>query len=241
MSRHIPRFFIKECDGVFAQNDGEIRITSQQMHHAVNVLRLKQGDEVKIFNEKIGEWLCSLENIKKNLLRRRKLICNIPSANVIEIIACIPLINPAKMSIMLEKITELGVTAIVPVISQYTQRQKFNKEKAEQIIISACEQCGRIRVPKIFDAKKIKDFLDNYHYDFPLLIGDENLRFRKNRFERAEGGCAFLVGPEGGFSQEEHELFDSYNFVRKISLGENILRSETAAIAIAALVQLSAE
>lgn len=224
--KHIPRFYI-DCE----LTEGSAVVMSRaQMHHAANVLRLKVGDTVRIFNEKCGEWNCKISDIKKC-----EVICiSLFKETRIEngsILACC-LINPNRMWIMMEKVTELGVSEIVPIISQYTQHQNFNHEKARQIIIGACEQSGRMTAPKLADVVKLNNFLEKYPYDSKLIVGDESFSGKKTDLNPDR--CAFLVGPEGGFSESERKSFDQYNFIEKVSLGNNILRSETAAIAFVA-------
>ena len=240
MSRHIPRFYLKEEDARVAK-DEFVKIAKTQMHHAANVLRLGVGDTVKIFNKKIGEWECAIHDVKKYLLKCANQ--KIPSCNEAqtEIIAAFSLINPARMSILLEKITEIGVTEIIPIISQYTQQRKFNKEKAEQILIGASEQSGRLDVPKLHEAQVLEDFLNKYSYECKLIVADENLKTDKNSVLSIQHShkYAFLVGPEGGFSDVERSLFKKYDFVESISMGKNILRSETAAIVLASACALA--
>ena len=240
MSHHIPRFYLKEEDVEAAEGD-IIKINQAQMHHAANVLRLGVGDTVKIFNKKIGEWECAIHDVKKCLLKctNQKIpLCNEAQT---EIIAAFSLINPARMSILLEKITEIGVTEIIPIISQYTQQRKFNKEKAQQILIGASEQSGRLDVPKLHEVQVLEDFLNKYSYECKLIVADENLKADKNSVLSIQHSYkyAFLIGPEGGFSDVERTLFKKYNFVESISLGKNILRSETAAIVLASACALA--
>lgn len=234
MSRHIPRFYFKEED-IRAAEGEFVKINLAQMHHAANVLRLGVGDTVKIFNREIGEWECAIHDVKKCLLKCTNQ--KIPSCNEAqtEIIAAFSLINPPRMSILLEKITEIGVTEVIPIISQYTQQRKFNKEKTEQILIGASEQSGRLDVPKLHEVQVLEDFLNKYSYECKLIVADENLKADKNSVLSIQHyhKYVFLVGPEGGFSDAERELFKKYDFVESISLGKNILRSETAAIVLA--------
>ncbi len=255
MSKHVPRFFLKKDIANNIQEGDFLTLSPQQMHHATNVLRLKTGDEIKIFNEKIGEWNCDIFNIKKCMVRCKMQNVKPEVESEIGIIVVFSLINPNKMSLLLEKVTELGATEIVPIISQYTQQKKLNKERAEQIIISASEQCGRLSIPKIHDPQNLRDFLDNYNkynYKCDLLVADEALRNENTPqitttitipsstssadISYSHNQYAFLVGPEGGFSDEERASFRRYPFVKSISLGKNILRSETAAIAIMAAI-----
>jgi 16S rRNA (uracil1498-N3)-methyltransferase len=234
--KHIPRFFVK-CK---LQEECIISLDKSQMHHAANVLRLKVGDGVVAFNEACGEWNCVIISLKKCELKCLELLrMDDGMGKNVHILACSP-INPSRMSILLEKVTELGVSEIVPVISQYTQYRKFSHQKAEQIIIGACEQSSRISLPKLAMPVKLEEFLGNYSYNCRLIVCDEKSTdvpsFSTLNFINDK--CVFLVGPEGGFSNHERILFDKYNFVTKISLGKNILRSETAAIAMASILSI---
>ncbi len=147
--RHIPRFYVTAdlSDGA------EVALDVEQMHHAHVVLRADIGDTVRLFNGRDGEWNCRISNPKKNIV----MCCNREREQRIErgtSVIC-PLINPNKLSVLLEKITELGVTNIFPIITQYTQYKDFNKRKAEQIIIHACEQSGRLTLPKLHDVAQL--------------------------------------------------------------------------------------
>lgn len=239
MSRHIPRFYLKEEARV--AKDEFVKIDQAQMHHAANVLRLGVGDTVKIFNKKIGEWECAIHDVKKCLLKCTNQKIPPCNENRIEIIAAFSLINPVRMSILLEKITEIGVTEIIPIISQYTQQRKFNKDKAKQILIGASEQSGRLDVPKLHEVQVLEDFLNKYSYECKLIVADEDIKADKNNILSIQHSHkhVFLVGPEGGFSAVERELFKKYDFVGSISLGKNILRSETAAIVLASACALA--
>jgi 16S rRNA (uracil1498-N3)-methyltransferase len=222
--KHIPRFYI-DCK---LQSGSVVVLNELQAHHALNVLRLKTGDIIRVFNKNFGEWNCEIVNHKK-----RQLICRSIHREYFheesEAILAFSLIAPNRLSILLEKITELGAAEIIPIVSQYTQHKRFHMEKARQTIVGASEQSGRMDVPKLHEAISLKNFLDNYCYNCPLMVGDEKM----TGSARCDFGkcCAFLVGPEGGFSDEEMHMLEEYNFVKKVSFGDNILRSETAAIA----------
>ncbi|MBR1734095.1 MAG: 16S rRNA (uracil(1498)-N(3))-methyltransferase [Alphaproteobacteria bacterium] len=219
--------------------DDILQLSPQQMHHAINVLRLKIGDSVKVFNENICEWKCVIYDVKKCLVQA---VSKIPTFEEnIQLIVCFSLIHPNRMSFLLEKVTELGATCIIPIISQYTQQKTINIERAKQILVSASEQCNRITIPKIYEPQKLIEFLNNYSYECNLLVADETLN--NTSIEQSiisdRKQYAFLIGPEGGFSDEERIIFRKYPFIKKISLGKNILRSETAALALASVITVS--
>lgn len=226
--KHIPRFYVenKIIEGT------DLPISHEQMFHAGKVLRLKENDIVRIFNNISGEWECLITNSKKNLVTPRKLIRE-PRNEIGPSIAC-ALINPNKFSIMLEKVTELGVQNIYPVITDYTQYKTFHKQKVNQIIIQACEQSRRLSIPKIHEIVKLKDFLGNLSKKQKILVGVEKENAIKV-MHCLEKDIIFLVGPEGGFSPREIELFDHTEKINSFYFGRNILRSETAAIAFISL------
>lgn len=287
MSRHIPRFYVKHEQ--YLKNEKEkavskiqedycFKISAEQMHHAAGVLRLKPGNEVRIFNGDIGEWKCEICDIKKCTVRCIEQIkavaekkSDLVGNNKMRITIAFALINPARMSFLIEKVTELGVVEIVPIISQYTQQRKFNLQKAEQIAICACEQSGRLEPPKVRAEQDLAKFLREFQESVEtedrgsdgldacaaseirakkLFVADEALRAEEHSENEEHPGnqseiqvnrgdlcfafeeeAIFLVGPEGGFSDAERELFDKCG-AQRISLGSNILRSETAAIAM---------
>ncbi len=221
--RHIPRFFFSDeiRPNIF------ITLSAEQIHHACKVLRLKKGDEIHIFNSQNGEWRCFISNIKNNEICVKELM-KFPINELGPSIAC-ALINPNKFFFMLEKITELGVMNIIPLITDFTQYRHFNLKKAEQIIIQACEQSRRLSIPKLHKILSLKEFIDNFDNN-RLLVGLE--RDSSYKLENyLDFKCTFLIGPEGGFSEKEISMFKAYNCISTFHFGHNILRSETAAIA----------
>lgn len=222
--KHVPRFFI---DSKIAADIDQF-LSPAQMFHATKVLRLSEGDNVNIFNDTSGEWRCSITNIKKNIITPLELIRE-PQDEPGPSIAC-ALINPNRFSIMIEKITELGVQNIYPIISDHTQYKSFNKQKVKQIVIQACEQSKRLTIPKIHEITKLREFLDKFSSGQKVFVGVE-IENTTRMIHCLDKESVFLVGPEGGFSSDELELFESRVGVKAFHFGHNILRSETAAIA----------
>ena len=220
--KHIPRFYIEEA---LSQNK-KIILSDSQQHHAFTVLRLSNNDVLHVFNDTYGEW-------SAHVAERKAIICdnlliNPRKENGGSIAIC--LIHPSKFSFVLEKCTELGVTEIIPIISQYSQYKTINYEKCMQTILSACEQCCRLSFPKLSNVISLPDFLKSFPNDRSLLIGDtiDNPNTVK---DVVDSNSVFLIGPEGGFSETERTLFNQYDFIKTFHYGNNVLRSETAAIA----------
>lgn len=226
--KHIPRFFIE--DEISSGLDKQL--SPEQMFHATKVLRLKEGEKVRIFNSISGEWECLIKNIRKNIVTPFELIQK-PRDESGPSIAC-AMINPNKFSIMIEKITELGAKDIYPIISDYTQYKTFNKQKIEQVIIQACEQSKRLTIPKIHEITRLREFLGNFSKNQRILVGVEKEN-TTSMIQCLDKDAVFLVGPEGGFSEEEIDLFDRDTAITSFRFGQNILRSETAAIAFVSL------
>jgi len=222
--KHIPRFYVP--NEISDRTDSQI--SPQQMFHASKVLRLKERDKVRIFNNISGEWECEIKNIKKNIVAPLELLRE-PQEEPGPSIAC-ALINPAKFSIMIEKITELGVQNIYPIITDYTQYKNFNRQKIEQIIVQACEQSKRLTIPTIHDESNLEKFMGKFSKNYNLLVGVEK-KSTTATIQNLDRDDIFIVGPEGGFSDREMELFDTETSVSTFYFGRNILRSETAAIA----------
>lgn len=285
MSRHIPRFYLKHDINEQIFHIGSLlKISPDQMHHATKVLRLKVGDDVRVFNGNIGEWNCEICDIKMCTVRcveqirpadqewsspiesapQTTSLINPGGRNKRRLTIAFSLINPVRMSFLIEKTTELGVAELIPVISQYTQQRKFNRSKGELVAIGACEQSGRLEPPNIRDAVTLEAFLKEFcknsgknldnsgasigNLARKLFVADEALKDQSSTnidltlpaaLAVAGKFPVFLIGPEGGFSDNERDLFDKYG-VHIISLGPDILRSETAAVAIASASALFA-
>jgi 16S rRNA (uracil1498-N3)-methyltransferase len=183
---------------------------------------------VQVFNLEFGEWDCEIIDVKK---RQVKCISRLRENREEKgpVVAC-SLINPKRFDIFLEKVTELGASEIVPIVSQYSNYRDVNLDKAEQKIIQASEQSQRLSIPVLHRPRGIADFLQEYSSNYRVLVGVERCGNRK-LWDVIQEKSAFLIGPEGGFSEEEYSLFDFYENLYKFTLGANVLKSETAAMA----------
>ena len=218
--------------------DNSNLLTEKQIHHIKNVLRMKEGDLFYIFNEINGEWLVQiLEISKKNFI-----------IEVIELIRFIndderkhnskilifSLIKPDNMHFIFEKGSELGVSDFFPVITEYSQFKNLNYDKFNLVIDNAVEQSNRLSRPKIHELMKLNNLLDNWGNNIVLKDKKLSILLEREKLKNsplAKKNKIILVGPEGGFSQNEVLSFQEYNFIEFISLGPNILRAETAVLA----------
>ena len=135
----------------------------------------------------------------------------------------------------MQKATELGASKIFPVITDRTITKQINLKRMQDIVIEASEQCERLTIPEIFDLRKLEDLIEIWDKKRIILYGDETIRNRdeikldfKNIYSRSSG--AILIGPEGGFSNDEINYLRKKTFIKPIDLGPRILRSDTAVI-----------
>ena len=153
------------------------------------------------------------------------------------------LFAPVKKSpteYIVQKATELGVSKIIPVITERTITKNLNLKRMQDIAIESSEQCERITIPEVCAVKKLKDLIPNWDNDRIIFFCDETIRnndFIKIDFQNlsTKSFGAILVGPEGGFSTNETNYLREKKFIRPIDLGPRILRSDTAVIAALSL------
>ena len=214
--------------------DLDLILEKEDAHYLTNVMRLREGDNLFLFNSKDGEFKGEIIAFdKKNI--KVKLISKIENINKPGKISLIfSLIKSSKLDYLIQKCTEVGVKSFVPVISEKSVAKNFNIKRTEKIIKESCEQSNQLFLPAIHEVekleKKIKSFDKNSIVFFADINSsnkkiDEVIKNNKNR------EFYLLVGPEGDFSLKERDLLKSMNNCIPISLGQNILRSETAAVA----------
>ena len=211
-------------------------LSKEHTHYVVNVMRLKRGSNINFFN-KAGEWLSEIIFLEKDRVEVKFLnkIKDSTKAANIELAICLVKKNP--MEIILQKATELGVSKIIPIISERTEVKELNYDRAKKITIEATEQSNQMFPPEILEEVKLKDFLKNLDKTTKLLFADvnskDNLSLEKlNNFK----SLSILIGPEGDFSPSERETILSFSQVVPFTLSKNILRSDTAVISAISLV-----
>lgn len=202
--------------------------TAEQNHYLLHVMRLKPNDPILLFNEKSGEFLASAQIKKKSITftveqRMRSFIAPPP----LWLAFC--LIKPHLMHLILEKATELGVTHIQPLISEYSQIRSIHIEKFQKIVIEASEQSERLDIPTIRPVISLSDFCDNLPAIQWLACLERTQAQPILSALHAHPASGVIVGPEGGFSQAEKTRLQAQNII-PISLGNTILRAETAVI-----------
>ena len=217
----------------------EIVLSREQAHYLTGVLRLSAGDAVRAFNGRDGEWLTYLTTVTKKTvsLRCEKLVAEARLPPDIDYVFA-PL-KHARLDYMVQKATELGARRLRPVMTNRTVAERVNLDRMRANVIEAAEQCNLVHVPDVLEPEKLEKILVTWEMGRSLVYCDET-KSAANPLESLKAlkaPSAVLVGPEGGFTDEEKNLLKSRDFVIPISLGPRIMRADTAAIAALTLVQ----
>ena len=219
----------------------EIALTREQAHYLTGVLRMAAGDAVRAFNGRDGEWLAYLTNVTKKSasLRCERLVIEAKLPPDIDYIFA-PL-KHARLDYMVQKATELGARRLRPVMTKRTVAERVNLERMRANVVEAAEQCNLVHVPEVLEPEKLERMLATWDKARTLVYCDETMRGTNpvKSLANLKTPAAVLVGPEGGFTDDEIKLLKSHSFVVSISLGPRILRADTAAIAALTLVQAS--
>ena len=212
-------------------------LSKEHTHYVVNVMRLKRGSNLNLFNKE-GEWLCEIIFLNKDRVEVKYLKKIKDSLKLSNIELAICLVKKGPMDTILQKATELGVHKIIPILSERTEVKKLNLERAKKIVIEATEQSNRFFPPEISKETKLKDFLHNLDSSTKLLFADVNSKkYLKKEIFKEANFFSLLIGPEGDFSPNERELINSKTNIYSFSLSKNILRSDTAVISAISLVK----
>ena len=222
--------------------------TADDYHYLIKVMRLKEGDKVQLFNGPSGQWQCQITHVDKKAVTLT--VCtqvHPPHAPKQHIHAVLAPIKLKRLEMAVEKLTELGVTDIHLVITQYTQVRQVNEDRLLLIAKEAAEQCERLDLPTIHSPVPLTHWIEHQASQPTaqvLLMADER-EGEKQLLEALETmppaeHIGFIIGPEGGFAPDERQALSQLSPVIRVSLGPLILRAETAALVMAAQVGLRA-
>ena len=224
-------------------NGFEIKLSDSQSHYLLHVMKLSAGDELLAFDNRSGEYLCSVKEAAKksvtlNILDKTRGFFRPPDVWM--------LFAPVKKDqtdYIIQKATELGATALVPVITSRTIADKVRTDRFKAQAIEAAEQSRRIDIPEIFEAVSFDKLLSDWDGERKLFYldetgaGDTIFKSFSEAARQNSGKTALLTGPEGGFSEAELTALRQAAFSRGVSMGERILRAETAVAAALACWQ----
>ena len=218
-----------------------VQLSPDQTHYLKNVMRQDAGGNVLLFNGRQGEWMAKIDSLGKkgailSILEKTREQRSEPEVWL--------LFAPVKKSgtdMIAEKATELGVTRLWPVITERTNVERVKTDRLKANVIQAAEQCRRLTVPDVREPEKLADVLADWNPGRRLIVldetGDGDPLAEILKRERKPEGDALLIGPEGGFSRSELDAMGNLPFVTTASLGDRILRAETAALASLAVWQ----
>jgi len=210
----------------------EVNLKENQSHYIQNVMRLKEGDTIFLFNGKDGEWEAKIVAISKKATRLLLLSQNRPQQQEEDVWLLFSPLKPKRQEFLIEKATELGASQLWPTRCERTSVPRINTEKMRAHSIEAAEQSERLTIPKIYALESLPTLLKNWPRERVLLFGDETLHSPSlGKFSLEDRRLyAFLVGPEGGFTPHEISLLKAHPQAYGVTLNSHILRAETAAI-----------
>ena len=229
--RSTPRLFV---DRELAP--GPLTIDGPPAHYLLQVMRLKAGDPVKLFDNRTGEWLALVASAAKRDLQLDVTQHLRPREPVPDLWLCAAPLKKGRVDWLAEKACELGVARLVPVVTRRTVVDKPNADRLRAHLIEAAEQCGRTALTDLADPIKLPALLRDWPANRVLFFADETGGTPALNVMRARPGpAAILIGPEGGFDADERDAIRALPQAVAITLGSRILRADTAAAAAVSL------
>lgn len=228
----IPRIF---HDGIYAGGD-RVQLSPDACHHVINVLHMKPGQSIILFNGSGGYFDCTIQSIVK----KHEVVADIGQyypdnkGPTLNLTLAQGISRGQRMDYTLQKAVELGVTGIVPVFCEFCNvkltgdRQDKRLEHWRKLIINACEQCGLYHIPSIQSPLNLADWVKKQNDDLKIILHPDS-DYNLSHLQQPDRNIILLVGPEGGFSEKEVRLAvaNGYHAVR---FGPRTLRTETAAL-----------
>ncbi len=235
-------------------------LEAPQAHYLVDVLRLKDSDGVLVFNGRDGEWRATLATTSKKKFALRVEAQTREQTAPADLHYLFAPIKRARLDYMVQKAVEMGVSKLVPVITRHTNAERVNVARMQANAVEAAEQCGILNLPEICEPVALDKAVAALEPDRLLVFCDEDAppggplmqlaadatandgylaQIAASRPDEGPttGRLSVVIGPEGGFSEDERRLLKARPNTRRVSLGPRILRADTAAVAALALVQ----
>ena len=211
-----------------------------QAHRVLHVLRAARGESFALFNGRDGEWRAELDQVGKRGATLTVRECLRAQRTDSDLWLVFAPVKRGPLDLIAEKATELGVSALIPVWTQRTDPQRLNASRLRAIAIEAAEQCGRLTLPDLREPRRLEDVIAAWPKERRLVVLDESgagAPIARVLSDASDAPTAFLVGPEGGFTESELDGLRSLAFAVAADLGPRILRAETAVIAALACYQ----
>ena len=214
----------------------EVALHAGQAHYLGIVMRCREGDAVRLFNGSDGEWVARIVDLGRRAARCAAERQTRPQEDEPDLWLAFALLKRTATDLVVQKATELGASALWPLITSRTNAGRTNTARLHAIAVEAAEQSERLTVPALHPPRQIAALLADWPGERPLLAAVERA-LAPPIVPRPGQAAGLLIGPEGGFSREELDLLRGQPFVVAASLGPRILRAETAAIVGLALLQ----
>jgi 16S rRNA (uracil1498-N3)-methyltransferase len=232
-----PRLFV---DAALAAG-GTIALERSQSHYLGNVLRLAAGETIRIFNGRDGEWQALIAGRKRpetlTIGTRTR-----PQDRLPDLAYVFAPLKHARLDYMVQKAVEMGASSLQPVLTRFTQVARVNNERMRANVIEAAEQCGILSIAEVAETVTLDRYLDARKGQRLLVFCDEAAASGNPVKALLSGpaganGVDVLIGPEGGFAEQERAVLLRQPQILRLSLGPRILRADTAGVAALALVQ----
>ena len=223
--RSLPRLYVAEP----LAEGAAVELEARQAHYLGNVMRKGVGDELLVFDGRSGEWLARVSEAGKKRMTLSVERLTRAAETLPDLTLAFAPVKRAQTDWLVEKATELGVARVQPVITARTVVERVKLERLDAIAIEAAEQCGRTVLPEIIDPAPLDRFL-KMSGQHPLYFADEQ-GGEPIATTMSPGPATILIGPEGGFTDEERAMVRASKHAVAITLGPRILRAETAALA----------
>ncbi len=219
--------------------DSTLTLTRAQSHYLINVMRIRNGDELLMFNGVDGEWKVTITDANKKHTVVSVDNQTLPQIDEPDVWLLFAPIKKDRTDFIIEKATELGVSKIMPVITERTQNSRVNIERLQATAVEATEQSRRLSVPDFEDVQPLLLVLENWPSSRRFIYLDEtgNGQPLAQVLQGKTDSLAFVIGPEGGFSPSELDAMGKLTFSVGADLGPRILRAETAVVAALAIRQ----
>ena len=224
--RSLPRLYVDTPLGAGTQ----VTLDAAQANYVGNVMRMKEGDALLLFDGRSGEWLAEVAETGKKRMTLTVVEQTKAQEAVPDLWLAFAPVKKGRVDWLVEKAVELGVARLLPVITQRTIVDRLNLERMRAHIVEAAEQCGRTALAEIEEPVKLEAFLKAREPGRRLYFADET-GGQPAAAAFNPGPALILTGPEGGFTPGEAEAIRSVPNAIPISLGPRILRAETAALA----------
>lgn len=208
------------------------------LHQWSNVLRFRAGQEVVLFDGKQHDRQYRITELQKREAHL-ELVADLeykrPDRSVYLMWS---LLKKDKNDWVLQKATELGVSHFLPLLAERSEKTGFNIERAERIVIEAAEQCGRSDIPIVREPMRIPAAIEQLQDKVTVYVCEQSGQMETEKWKMKNDAIGVLIGPEGGWSGQELEVFDNFH-LPKLQIHDFTLRAETAAIVATALIQTS--